>query len=82
MPLLPYITMLSDWRQSQENGVAIINTFYDKTALDKRLSDKIQNLQNGLTAHREKNFIGTLLRHQTLNSSKYMAKWIEAKNKK
>ena len=72
----------SDWRQSQENGVAIINTFYDKTTLDKRLSDKIQNLQNGLTAHRDKNFIGTLLRHQTLNSSKYMAKWIEAKNKK
>ena len=72
----------SDWRRSQENGVAIINTFYDKATLDKRLSDKIQNLQNKLTAHRETNFFGALLRHQTLNSSKYMAKWIEAKNKK
>jgi glycosyltransferase involved in cell wall biosynthesis len=71
----------TDWRQSQENGVAIINAFYDKATLDKRLSDKIQNLQNGLTAHRETNFFGALLRHQTLNSSKYMAKWIEAKNK-
>ncbi len=72
----------ADWRQSQENGVAIINAFYDKTTLNKRLSDKIQNLQNVLTAHRETNFFGVLLRHQTLNSSKYMAKWIEAKNKK
>lgn len=72
----------ADWRQSQENGVAIINAFYDKTTLDKRLSDKIQNLKNGLIAHRETNFIGSLLRQQTLNSSKYMAKWIEAKNKK
>lgn len=72
----------SDWRQSQENGVAIINTLYDKVTLDKRLSDKIQNLQNELTAHRETNFFGALLRHQTLNSSKYMAKWIEAKSKK
>ena len=72
----------TDWRQSQENGVAIINAFYDKATLDKRLSDKIQNLQNELTAHRETNFFGALLRHQTLNSSKYMAKWIEAKNKK
>jgi len=72
----------SDWRQSQENGVAIINTLYDKVTLDKRLSDKIQNLQNELTAHREANFFGALLRHQTLNSSKYMAKWIEAKSKK
>ncbi len=73
---------VSDWRQSQENGVAIINAFYDKATLDKRLSDKIQNLQNGLIAHRDTNFFGALLRHQTLNSSKYMAKWIEAKNKK
>lgn len=71
----------SEWRQSQENGVAIINAFYDKATLDKRLSDKIQNLINELTAHRETNFIGALFRHQTLNSSKYMAKWIEAKNK-
>jgi len=73
---------VSDWRQSQENGVAIINAFYDKVTLDKKLSDKIQNLKNGLTAHRETNFFGALLRHQTLNSSKYMAKWIEAKNTK
>jgi glycosyltransferase involved in cell wall biosynthesis len=71
----------SDWRQSQDNGIAIINAFYDKASLDKRLSDKIQNLKNVLTAHRETNFLGALLRHQTLNSSKYMAKWIEAKNK-
>jgi len=69
----------TDWRRSQENGVAIINAFYNKTTLDKKLFDKIQNLQKGLTAHRESNFIGSLLRHQTLNSSKYMSKWIEAK---
>jgi len=72
----------AEWRQSQENGVAIINAFYDKVSLNKPLSDKIQNLINGLAAHRETNFIGALFRHQTLNSSKYMAKWIEAKNKR
>lgn len=71
-----------DWRRSQDNGVAIINAFYDKAILDKRLSAKIQKFQNGLTTHRETNFIGALLRHQSLNSSKYMAKWIEAKNMK
>ena len=72
----------ADWRQSQENGVAIINAFYDKASLDKRLSDKIQNLKNGLTAHRETNFIGAMLMHQSMASTKYMAKWIETKNKK
>ncbi|MGB5498605.1 MAG: glycosyltransferase, partial [Maribacter sp.] len=72
----------ADWRQSQENGVAIINVFYDKVSLNKRLSNKIQHLQNGLTAHRETNFIGTLLMHQSMASTRYMAKWIEAKNTK
>lgn len=72
----------ADWRQSQKNGVAIINAFYDKASLDKRLSDKIQHLQNGLTAHREANFIGAMLMHQSMASTKYMAKWIEAKNTK
>ena len=72
----------SDWRQSQENGEEIINKFYDKATLDKRLLDKIQSLQNDLKEHRETNFMGAMLRHQTLNSTKYMAKWIEEKNRK
>ncbi len=72
----------SDWRQSQENGVAIINAFYDKASLDKRLSDKILSLQNNLKKHREANFIGAMLIHQSMASTKYMSKWIEAKNKK
>ncbi len=72
----------SDWRQSQENGVAIINVFYDKAALDKRLLDKIQSLQNDLTEHRDGNFIGAMLMHQSIASTKYMSKWIEAKNRK
>ena len=72
----------SDWRQSQENGVAIINKFYDKVTLDKRLLDKIQSLRNNLSEHREGNFLGAMLMYQSMASTKYMAKWIEAKNKK
>lgn len=72
----------ADWRQSQENGAAIINAFYDKVTLNKRLSKKIQHLQNVLIAHRETNFIGAMLMHQSMASTKYMAKWIEAKNAK
>jgi len=73
---------VADWRQSQENGANIINAFYERTILDKRFSDKIDALQKDLIKHREQNFIGSLLRHQTLNSTKYMAKWIEEKNRK
>ena len=71
-----------DWRQSQENGVAIINTLYNRKVLDKRLLSNMEYLQNNLIKHREANFFGSLLRHQTLNSTKYLSKWIEAKNRK
>ena len=71
----------SDWRQSQENGVVIINTFYKRKVLDKRLLDNIESLENNLVKLREANFLGALLRHQTLNSTKYLSKWIEEKNK-
>ena len=72
----------TDWRQSQENGVAIINSLYTKKVLDRRLVDNIEALQNDLSKHRETNFTGALLHHQTMNSTKYMSKWIEAKHKK
>jgi hypothetical protein len=41
----------------------------------------ILTLQNNLKQHRLNNFIGSLLQHQNLNSTKFMSKWIEAKNK-
>ena len=71
-----------EWKQSQENGRAIINAFYDKATLDRKLLDKILFLQNDLAKHREANFIGAMLQHQTVNSSKYMSKWIEEKKGK
>lgn len=36
----------------------------------------------GLNYAREQNFIGTMLHHQTMSSTKYFSKWIEEKNKK
>jgi len=35
-----------------------------------------------LQSHRSKNFMGLMLLHHTLASTKYMSKWIEEKNSK
>ena len=71
----------SDWRQSQQNGIKIINGLYNRDGLDKKLLARIKDIQNNLQKHRDSNFLGAMLMHQTLNSTKYMSKWIEAKNK-
>jgi O-antigen biosynthesis protein len=70
----------STWEKSQKNGVEIINNMYDKEKLSSPFIHQVEELQKNLEKHRANNFIGSLLQHQTLQATKYMSKWIEAKN--
>lgn len=69
------------WQKAQNNGITIINICYSKHRLGTKLIKKMLNLQNNLESHRLNNFTGAMLMHHTLTSTKYMSKWIEAKNK-
>ncbi|EJL66200.1 glycosyltransferase [Flavobacterium sp. CF136] len=69
------------WKQSQKNGIAIVNKCYQKNEFAAVLIDEINALITDSENHRLHNFMGSLLQHHTLKSTKYMAKWIEAKNK-
>ncbi|MBG6110006.1 hypothetical protein IWX84_000867 [Flavobacterium sp. CG_9.10] len=69
------------WLQAQKNGMAIINTRYLRALFEADFKEQIQSLQSNLPQHRLNNFMGELLQHHTLKSTKYMAKWIEEKNK-
>lgn len=69
------------WKQSQENGIEIVNQLYNKEQLSTLIIQKVTKLQLNLQPHRIQNFMGSMLQHQTLQSTKYMSKWIEEKNK-
>lgn len=69
------------WKQSQKNGITIVNECFQKNNYSTDLLDKINSLLKDSESHRLHNFMGSLLQHHTLKSTKYMAKWIEAKNK-
>jgi hypothetical protein len=69
------------WEDSRNNSVEIINTRYAKDVYAKPFIDKLKCLLSGLKPHRENNFFGQILQHQTVNSLKYMSLWIEEKNK-
>jgi len=69
------------WEQSQQNGIEIINQLYNKEKLSLTFLQKINQIQSNLNAHRTQNFMGSMLLHQSLQSTKYMSKWIEEKNK-
>jgi len=69
------------WCFAQQNAVAIINDLYDKRVLNRRVADKLMNIENKLEEHRNRNFIGAMLMHQTLAGTKFKSKWIEEKNR-
>ncbi len=69
------------WQTSQINGFNILQTRFQKTQFEPTLLAKITHLEANLPNHRNINFIGSILQHQTLQSTKYMSKWIEEKSK-
>ncbi len=70
------------WEKSQKNGIAIINNFYSKEKHGTKFIEQILFLQKNIISHRLKNFIGGMLMHHTIASTKYMSKWIEEKGRK
>jgi glycosyltransferase involved in cell wall biosynthesis len=70
------------WRKSQENGFKIIENRFKKELFEPHFIYKIQEISENLELHRNQNFLGQILQHHTLQSTKYLSKWIEEKNKK
>lgn len=70
------------WKMAQQNGIKIVNERYAKSLFEDDFIDFILKLQKNIKKQRNDNFVGSLLMHHTLNSTKYMSKWIEEKNRK
>ncbi|WP_333695979.1 glycosyltransferase [Flavobacterium sp.] len=71
----------TSWLNAQQNGFEIIKHRFLRDLFEdaflEMTFDKFENLEK----YRQRNFIGSMLMHHYLQSTKYMAKWIEEKNK-
>lgn len=70
------------WKTSQMSGFEILKNKFSKAMFAQDFSLKIRSISRNLPAHRNSNFLGQILQHHTLQSTKYMSKWIEEKNRK
>ncbi|MDO5969836.1 glycosyltransferase [Flavivirga aquimarina] len=78
------VTLYTDkslWKEKQQNGFQIVNKRFNKEAFQKELSNKIEQITEELSNKRLNNFIGQMLQHHHMQSTKFMSKWIEEKNK-
>jgi len=69
------------WLQAQQNGFEIINTIYSDIKYQGSFILALNSLSKSLKQHRTSNFIGAMLMHHTLKSTKYLSKWIGEKEK-
>jgi len=69
------------WREKHQNGFLIINQAFNKETLKIKLLTRIKEATTHLFENRLNNITGQILQHHTLQSTKFMSKWIEEKNK-
>jgi hypothetical protein len=69
------------WSDEQAKGFQILKQEYSKTANQTLLTHTIESLKARLTERRKENWQGAMLRLNMNRSTKFMSKWIEAKNR-
>lgn len=69
------------WSEKQKHGFTIINKRFQKTKFQSEFLEHILSLNKNLKSHRMNNFTGQMIQLESLQSKKFMSKWIEAKNK-
>ncbi|WP_299114410.1 glycosyltransferase [uncultured Winogradskyella sp.] len=69
------------WKDKQTNGFKVLNSRFNIKNFETGFVDRLNDLKQNLNTYRQQNFTGQLLMHHTLQSTKYMSKWIEEKNK-
>lgn len=70
------------WQSAQKEGFAVLNRQFLNTNREVEFFEVLEELAGNLSSHRENNFTGAMLLHHTMQSTKYLSKWIEAKNQR
>lgn len=70
-----------NWQKTQEHGFEILRKRFQKREFSEKFLSTVASLCKNIEGHRESNFIGQVIQHQTLQSHRYMSKWIIEKNK-
>ena len=69
------------WLKAQSQCHSILEAHYEQNQLGDKLIERLTALESGLESHRLDNFFGSMLKHHSMASTKYMSQWIAEKNK-
>ncbi|WP_066217619.1 glycosyltransferase [Formosa haliotis] len=69
------------WKEKQYFGFKNYNSRFNKSYFQQQFLERVHQVQKQLEIHRLTNFTGTMLQHHSMQSTKFMSRWIEEKNK-
>lgn len=70
-----------EWLKAQSQCHSILEAHYEQNKLGDTLIERLIALESDLESHRLDNFFGSMLKHHSMASTKYMSQWIAEKNK-
>lgn len=70
------------WEKAKNAAAPLLQHQFNGELLTKKFINKVNQIQANLAQHRLDNFMGAMLKHHTMTSTKYMSQWIMEKNKK
>lgn len=74
-------TTKSLWDAKQAFGFAVINNRFNSEKHQNMFVSRMESIIENLNVHRQNNFTGQMLQHHSMQSTKFMSRWIEEKNK-
>lgn len=69
------------WEEARQSGFRIVKELFSEELWRSQLAAKLRLTAGTLQDHRNRNFLGRILQHHTLQSTKYLSRWIEEKNR-
>ncbi|PMM40005.1 glycosyltransferase [Vibrio splendidus] len=69
------------WLKAQSQCHSILEAYYEQNQLGDALIERLTALESELESHRLDNFFGSMFKHHSMASTKYMSQWIAEKNK-
>lgn len=69
------------WEQASQQCATLSNSLFNHSVPCENLISALKKALSDIEPRRKRNFLGALLQHHSMASTRYMTQWIEAKNK-
>lgn len=69
------------WTLASNRCKPLHSSIFNYTQQSEQLMHCITSIRVTITRHRQQHFLGQVIQHHTINSTKYMSQWIEAKTR-